>query len=59
MRALGVTLVLAGGAAAAWGTHAATARRRPIDLVAALIAPAGVVVALVGGVLLCEPGFLG
>jgi hypothetical protein len=59
MRLLGAALVLAGGAAAVWGAHAATTRRRPLDLVAALVAPAGVLAALVGGVLVCEPGFLG
>jgi hypothetical protein len=59
MRALGAALILVGGAATTWGARAAVERRRPVDLVGALVAPAGVLVALVGGVLLVEPGFLG
>jgi hypothetical protein len=58
MSFLGGALVLVGGAAAAWGVQASTTRRRPVDLIAALVAPLGVVVALVGGVLVFVPGFL-
>ncbi len=58
MTVLGGALVLVGGAAAAWGVHASTTRRRPIDLIAALAAPLGVVIALLGGVLVFVPGFL-
>jgi hypothetical protein len=52
-------MVAAGGATAAWGIQAAATRRRPVDLIAALAAPAGVLVALAGGVLLFVPGFFG
>ena len=57
MIALGVLMVLAGGAGAVWGVSASTTRRRPIDLIAALVAPVGLVTALVGGVLVFVPGF--
>ncbi len=52
-------MVAAGGAAAVWGVQAAATRRRPVDLIAALVAPVGVVVALAGGVLVFVPGFFG
>jgi hypothetical protein len=58
MRALGALLVLVGGAGSVWGVVAATARRRPVDLLAALVAPLGLVLALLGGVLVLVPGFL-
>ncbi len=58
MSFVGAALVLVGGAAAAWGVQASTTRRRPIDLIAALAAPLGVVIALVGVVLVFVPGFL-
>ncbi|HZS38566.1 MAG TPA: hypothetical protein VFF06_17140 [Polyangia bacterium] len=57
MIALGVLMVLAGGAGAVWGVNASTTRRRPFDLIAALVAPVGLVTALVGGVLVFVPGF--
>jgi hypothetical protein len=59
MRAVGAVLLLSGGAATAWCTRAAIERRRPVDIVAALLAPVAVLLALTGGVLLTEPGFLG
>ena len=58
MRALGVALVAAGGAGTVWSLIAATTRRRPVDLVAALAAPAAFLVAIVGGVLVFVPDFL-
>ena len=59
MRLFGGALVLAGGLCAAWGVHAQAVRRRPLDLALALAAAAGVLIALVGGVLIFEPAFLG
>ena len=59
MRLVGGALVLAGGATAVWGVRAAMMKRRPFDLVAALAAPAGLLIALAGGVLIFEPTFLG
>jgi len=50
-------LIVAGGAGTAWAL-AATGRRRPIDLAAALAAPVAFVLALLGGVLVFVPDFL-
>jgi hypothetical protein len=58
VRLLGAALVLAGGAGAVYCVIAATTRRRPVDLLAALGAPLALALALVGGVLLFVPGFL-
>jgi hypothetical protein len=58
VRLLGLVLVLAGGAGAGWSVLAATTRRRPIDVLAALLAPVAILAALTGGVLLFVPGFL-
>jgi hypothetical protein len=55
---LGALLLLGGGAGAGWALRAATSRRRPLDLVAALAGPLFVACALVGGILCCAPGFL-
>jgi hypothetical protein len=57
--AVGALMVLAGGAATVWGVSASATRRRPIDLIAALAAPVGLLTALAGGVLVFVPGFLG
>jgi hypothetical protein len=57
--ALGAALLLVGGAGTAWCTLAIGARPRPIDLAAAIGAPVALVAALVGGVLIFVPGFLG
>jgi len=56
---IGALLVLGGAAGAGWALRAATSRRRPLDLVAALLAPLFVACALAGGVLLFVPRFLG
>jgi hypothetical protein len=56
--AVGALLIVSGGAGAAWALGAASARRRPLDIVAALLAPLAIVVALLGGVLVFVPGFL-
>jgi hypothetical protein len=55
---VGVLLVVGGGAGAGWSLRAASSRRRPLDLVAALTGPACVVAALVGAIVLLSPGFL-
>jgi hypothetical protein len=52
----GVTLIVLGLAAAAWGVRAATSHDRPRDLVGALVAPVGVAVAALGVAALL-PGF--
>ncbi|HUS66247.1 MAG TPA: hypothetical protein VMZ28_16955 [Kofleriaceae bacterium] len=57
MTFVGVALVLAGGAGTVWGVTAAASRPRPLDVVAALVAPIALVVAMVGGVLIFVPGF--
>ena len=54
----GLVLVAGGLAGAGWALRAATARRRPMDLLGALLAPLFVAAALVGGVMCCVPGFL-
>jgi UPF0716 family protein affecting phage T7 exclusion len=58
MRLFGLLLVLMGGAGTVWSITAASARRRPVDVAAALLAPVAILVALTGGVLLFVPGFL-
>lgn len=58
MRLLGALLATAGGAATVWAVMASTAQRRPLDVVAALVAPLALLLALVGGVLVFVPGFL-
>jgi hypothetical protein len=55
---LGALLALGGGAGTAFAIHAASSRKRPMDLVAALLAPVALVAALTGGVLIFVPGFL-
>ena len=59
MSFVGALLVLAGGGATAWLVGAIAGRRRPIDLLAAVAAPIAFVLALIGGVLLFVPRFLG
>lgn len=52
-------LLLAGGVAGSvTAFRAALTRRRPVDLAAALLAPAFVLAALAGGVALLVPRFL-
>jgi hypothetical protein len=54
-----VLLVGLGAAAVAWGARAADRSPRPIDLLGALAAGAGVLTAVAGGVALLVPRFLG
>lgn len=58
MTLLGALLLVGGGLGAGWALRAATSRRRPLELVAALLVPLFIVCALVGGVLCFVPGFL-
>jgi hypothetical protein len=58
MRLVGVLLILAGLAGTVWGALAASRKRRPLDLVAALVAPVAFAAAVLGGVLLFVPDFL-
>ena len=51
-------LVAVGVGGASWALRAATGRRRPLDLVGALLAPLFVTLALAGGVLALVPRFL-
>jgi hypothetical protein len=56
---VGVALVCLGGAGTVWGVTAAASRPRPLDVVAALVAPVALLVTMVGGVLIFVPGFFG
>jgi hypothetical protein len=58
MRLLGFFFVLAGIAGTVWAMLAASEKRRPMDLVAAVTAPLAFALALLGGVLLFVPDFL-
>ena len=58
MTLVGALLLVVGGAGASWSLRAALTRRRPISLLAALLAPLFVLAALVGGVTLLVPRFL-
>lgn len=58
MTLLGALLIVGGGVGAGWALRTATSRRRPVELVAALLAPLFIVCALIGGVLCFVPGFL-
>jgi hypothetical protein len=51
-------LLIGGSAGAGWSLRAALTRRRPLDLVGALLAPLFVLAALAGGVALLSPAFL-
>ncbi len=55
---LGLALVAVGAVGTVWGVIASSTRKRPLDLIAALLTPVALIVALVGGVLLFVPGFL-
>ena len=51
-------LLAAGGSAgAAFAMVAASARKRPVDVLAAVLAPVAILAALTGGVLIFVPGF--
>jgi hypothetical protein len=58
MRLLGAVLFLAGCAGTAFAVGGAFARRRPLDVACALLAPVAVAVAVLGAVLVFVPGFL-
>jgi hypothetical protein len=51
-------LVVGGLTGAGWALRAATGRRRPYDVIGAVVAPFCIVVALIGGVMLFVPHFL-
>jgi len=53
-----LVLVVGGAAGAGWALRAATGRRRPFDVIGAIVAPLCIVAALVGGVMLFVPRFL-
>ena len=55
---MALVLVAGGAAGAGWGLRAATGRRRPFDLLGALVAPVGVLAAIIGGVKLFVPSLL-
>lgn len=50
-------MVVAGIAAIAWGLPAAHRLRPPLDILAALLVLAGMIVALLGALLTAVPGF--
>ena len=55
---LALVLVAGGSAGAGWALRAATGRRRPLDVVGALVAPVCIALALTGGVMLLVPSLL-
>jgi hypothetical protein len=59
MRILGAILVLLGSGAVVWAVPASYRLPRPKDLGAAALAPVALALAILGGVLIAVPGFLG
>lgn len=55
----GIALVVVGFLCLGWGLRAVQVGGRPVDVVGALAAGSGVVLAALGGVALFVPGFLG
>ncbi|MDB4967993.1 MAG: hypothetical protein JWN44_3682 [Myxococcales bacterium] len=55
---IGALLAVGGAAGAGWALRAASSRRRPLDVVAALLAPLFVIGFIVGVVTLFVPRFL-
>lgn len=53
-----IALITIGVVGAPWSLWIATTKRRPIDLLGALLAPIAIVCALIGGVWLLVPGFV-
>jgi len=53
-----VILVLTGGVTTVWAVAGAFARRRPLDVVCAVLAPVALLMALLGALLLFVPSFL-
>jgi hypothetical protein len=54
---LGVLMAAGGSAGAALAMVAASTRKRPVDLLAAVLAPVAILTALAGGVLIFVPTF--
>jgi hypothetical protein len=52
-----IAMALSGIALISWGLPAAHRLKSPLDIVAALAALVGVVVALLGALLIADPGF--
>lgn len=50
-------MIVAGICLIGWGLHAAHRLKRPLDLLAALAVPAGVILGLSGALLATVPGF--
>ena len=57
MQFVHIFMILAGLAMIAWGFWAADRLKNPWNIVGALFAPGGLVVALLGVLLLCVPNF--
>ncbi len=57
MRILGVLLFVGGAAGTAYATWAIYGRKRPQDVLFAVLAPLAMVIALIGLVLTFVPGF--
>ncbi len=57
MQVVSIFLIIAGLAMIAWGFWGADKMKSPWDIVAALFAPAGLIVSLLGVLLLCVPNF--
>ena len=57
VRYLGIVLVIAGLWASSWGVWSSFNRQKPIDLLGSAMAPLGVVVLVLGGVLIAVPQF--
>jgi hypothetical protein len=57
MLAAYIAMALSGIALISWGLPAAHRLKSPLDIVAALAALVGVVVALLGALLIADPGF--
>ncbi len=58
MTLVSALLLVIGGVGAGWSLRTALTRRRPLDLLAAILAPLFVVAALAGALSLLVPGFL-
>ena len=57
MRVLGLLLFLSGAAATGYATWAIYERKRPQDVLAAVIAPVSMIITVLGLVLIFVPGF--
>ncbi len=52
-----IPLIIIGLVALFWGFWAAHEAKKPLDIIGAIAAPVGLIVALLGVLLLCVPGF--